>query len=65
METTYGKYPKRMICGCNAEDTNQELVTISLNDRCHVCNELMRICIPKKEIKATSHPLESHAMRVA
>jgi hypothetical protein len=51
METLYGKYPKHLLCQCNAEEMSEEVVTISLNDRCPICGETRRICIPKRDIK--------------
>jgi hypothetical protein len=51
METLYGKNPKHIICQCNAEEMSMEVVTISLNDRCPICNQTRQICIPKRDIK--------------
>ena len=51
METLYGQYPKRIVCQCNAEEMNADVITISLNDRCPVCSQTRQICIPKRDIK--------------
>ncbi len=51
MQTLYGKYPKRLVCQCNAEETDIEVVTIGLNDRCPVCGQTRQICIPKRDIQ--------------
>jgi len=51
METLYGRNPKRIICQCNEEEMNLEVVTITLNDRCPVCGQARHICIPKRDIK--------------
>lgn len=56
METLYGRNPKRIMCQCNAEEMNVEVVTISLNDRCSVCNQTRQICIPKRAIKVKEVP---------
>ncbi len=66
METHYGRNPKRITCGCNAEESTQEVITISLNDRCPVCSQLRQICIPKKAIKVKQVPqLASASLQVA
>lgn len=51
METLYGRNPKHIICQCNAEEMNLEVITISLNDRCPICGQTRQICIPKRDIK--------------
>lgn len=51
METIYGKYPKRIICQCNAEEMNVEEITIELNERCPICNKQRQVCVPKPEVK--------------
>ncbi len=56
MDTLYGRNPKRITCGCNAEEMIEEVVMISLNDRCPVCSQERRICIPKKDIKVKQVP---------
>ncbi len=50
MKSLYGKYPKHVICQCNAEEMNVETITINLNDRCPICNETRKVCIPKKDV---------------
>jgi len=61
METLYGRYPKHIICQCNGEEMNEEVVTIGLNDRCPICSQTRQICIPKKEIQVN----EVRHMKVA
>ncbi len=56
METFYGRNPKRIMCQCNAEEMKVEVVTLSLNDRCPVCNQTRYICIPKLDIKVKEVP---------
>ncbi len=56
METLYGRNPKLMMCGCNAVENTEEVVTIGLNDRCPVCMQQFRIAIPKREIKVKQVP---------
>ena len=53
MSTLYGKYPKRISCGCNgcqAEEMNEEAFTISLNERCPICNRVHQVCVPKPQV---------------
>ena len=66
METLYGKNPKHIMCQCNAEEMKVAVVTISLNDRCPICDQVRYICIPKRDIqvKEVRH-IESYAMNVA
>jgi hypothetical protein len=54
MENLYGKYPKKIICQCNAGEMNGEADTIQLNNRCPICHSLRRICIPKAEARMKS-----------
>ncbi len=56
METLYGRNPKRIMCLCNAEEKTDDVITISLNDRCPVCSQARWICIPKKAIKVKEVP---------
>jgi hypothetical protein len=51
MDTLYGKYPKKIICQCNAGEMDDESDIIQLNDRCLKCNSLRRLCIPKTEAR--------------
>jgi hypothetical protein len=62
METLYGKNPKHILCQCNAGEMNVEAVTISLNDRCPICDQVRYICIPKREIQVKEvRQIESYA----
>ncbi len=65
MKTVYGRCPKRITCQCYGEDVNEDMVIIQLNDRCHVCNQLLEIRIPKREVKIQMPLVESHGMQVA
>ena len=56
MDTLYGRNPKRITCQCNAEEMKEEVVTISLNDRCTVCGQTRYICIPKRQIQVKEVP---------
>ncbi len=51
METLYGKYPKKIICRCNAGEMEGAADTIQLNDRCPICHSVRQICIPKAEAR--------------
>ena len=51
METLYGQYPKHIICQCNSEEMKGDAITISLNDRCPICNQTRQICVPKPAVK--------------
>ncbi len=51
METLYGKYPKKIVCQCNAGEMNGEAGTIQLNDRCPICHSLRQVFIPKAEAR--------------
>ena len=51
MKTFYGKYPKRIICQCNAKEMNGEYISIELNERCPICNMQRQVCVPKPEAK--------------
>ena len=66
METLYGRNPKHIICKCNDEEANMEMVTISLNDRCPVCSSTRYIRIRKKEIQVREVPsIHSYTTKVA
>ncbi len=66
METLYGRNPKHIMCQCNAVETNDGVITISLNDRCPICDQVRHICIPKREIKVKDVPhIGSYGMKVA
>ena len=51
MNTLYGKYPKHITCECNAEEMNEEAITIRLNERCPLCNKLHQVCVTKPEVR--------------
>ncbi len=63
MENLYGKYPKKIICQCNAGEMNTEADTIQLKDRCPICHSLRQVCIPKAEarMKACGIPVARKA----
>ncbi len=56
MKSLYGKYPKHIICQCNAEEMNVETIAIHLNDRCPICGQMRMVCIPKKDIAVKEVP---------
>ena len=47
----FGRYPKRITCQCNTEETRDDVILIELNDRCAVCNQHYRVSIPKPKIE--------------
>jgi hypothetical protein len=49
--TTFGIYPKKITCQCNAVELPEDVITVTMNERCRVCNHPFQVSVPKSAIK--------------
>ncbi len=52
----FGANPKKIMCQCNAEELQGEVITIEMNSRCPVCNSLRYVAVPKPAVRAVLQP---------
>ncbi len=52
----FGANPKKIMCQCNQEESQENVITIRMNSRCPVCNSLYYISVPKPSVEAVQQP---------